>query len=189
MKNHRFISMAAVLGMLVLIHSLELRSQYKSLANDVMFDEQNLGGPRLGVTYVAGNGKLGQALDERGWGRTLSQFGWHFEYQVVPDGGGPAFVIQFVPLIGGVEFGKLIPSGTLAMGVRMPEGIEFGMGPNAVITEENGKTSLASALVMTIGKSFTYGGVNIPLNLVYAKNPDGDRFSIIFGYAIRKANK
>jgi hypothetical protein len=71
------------------------------------------------------------------------------------------------------------------MGVRLPEGIEFGLGPNALMTDNGVKT----ALVMTVGKSFSYGGVNIPFNLVYATNPDGNRFSVIFGYAIRKAAK
>ena len=41
-------------------------------------------------------------------GRMLSQFGWHFEHQVIPEGGGPQFVVEFVPLIAGVEYGKLI---------------------------------------------------------------------------------
>ena len=185
MKNHRFDPMAVSVAMSLLLTSGSLKSQTSSVADDIIFGERNLGGPRLGVTYVTGTGKLAQTLERNKIGRTLSQFGWHFEYQVIPDGGGPSFVIQFVPLVAGVEYGKLIPSGTLAMGVRLPEGIEFGLGPNALVTDEGVKT----ALVMTVGKSFSYGGVNIPVNLVYATNPDGNRFSIIFGYAIRKSAK
>ncbi len=185
MKNHRFTSIAASVAASVLLLSGSLRAQKNSIADDILFGERNLGGPRLGVTYVAGNGKLAETLERNRIGRTLSQFGWHFEYQVIPDGGGPSFVIQFVPLVAGVEYGKLIPSGTLAMGVRLPEGIEFGLGPNALVTDEGVKT----ALVMSIGKSFSYGGVNIPVNFVYATNPEGNRFSIIFGYAIRKSAK
>jgi len=184
-KNHRFTSIAASVAASVLLMSSSLKSQSRNVADDILFGERNLGGPRLGVTYVAGTGKLADALERNKVGRTLSQFGWHFEYQVIPDGGGPSFVIQFVPLVAGVEYGKLIPSGTLAMGVRLPEGFEFGLGPNALVTDEGVKT----ALVMSIGKSFSYGGVNIPLNFVYATNPDGNRFSIIFGYAIRKSSK
>ncbi len=184
MKQHRFSSITVAIIFVGLSSGL-LKSQTKDAVDDILFGERNLGGPRLGVTYVAGSGKLSQSLEQNQIGRTLSQFGWHFEYQVIPDGGGPSFVIQFVPLVAGVEYGKLIPSATLAMGVRLPEGIEFGLGPNALITDEGVK----SALVMTIGKSFTYGGVSIPLNLVYATNPEGNRFSIIFGYAIRKSSK
>ena len=183
MKQHGFASLVGAVALLLLVAAGSLKSQSKDVMDDVLFGERNLGGPRLGVTYVMGASKLAETLDKYKIGHTLSQFGWHFEYQVIPDGGGPSFVIQFIPLVAGVEYGKLIPSGTLAMGVRLPEGYEFGLGPNALVTPEGVK----SALVMSIGKSFSYGGVNIPINLVYATNPDGNRFSIIFGYAIRKA--
>ncbi len=144
---------------------------------------RNMGGPRLGVTYVTGNGELWRDLEHNSVGRVISQFGWHFEYQVIPRGGGPQFVIELVPMLGGVEYGKLIPSGSLAMGIRFPNGIEFGLGPNVVFT---GGTEVArSGLLMAVGRSFGYGGVSIPLNLVWVRNPDGNRFSMVFGYAIR----
>jgi len=184
MKRYNF-ALTIAFSVIVALSNSQLKSQSKDPVDDILFGERNMGGPRLGVTYIAGTGKLSQSLEKNQIGRTLSQFGWHFEYQVIPDGGGPSFVIQFVPLIAGVEYGKILPSGTLAMGVRLPEGIEFGLGPNALVTDDGVK----SALVMTIGKSFTYGGVSIPLNFVYATNPEGNRFSIIFGYAIRKSSK
>ena len=183
MNQHRFASFILACAVIP-ICSVVVNAQTKDPVDDILFGERNMGGPRLGVTYVAGSGKLSQDLEENHIGRALSQFGWHFEYQVIPDGGGPSFVIQFVPLVAGVEYGKLIPSATLAMGVRLPEGIEFGLGPNALMTDQGVK----SALVMTVGKSFKYGGVSIPLNFVYATNPEGNRFSIIFGYAIRKSS-
>lgn len=151
--------------------------------DEVIFSERNLSGPRLGVTYILGNGKLQQDLRDRAIGSTLSQFGWQFEYQVIPDGGGPSFVVQFVPLVAGVEYGTLIPSASLALGVRMPSGIEFGLGPNMLV---GGPKGVSTALVVAVGKSFNYGGVSIPLDLVYATNPDGNRISLIFGYAIKK---
>ncbi len=157
-------------------------AQEQSPQTEVQFSQRNLGGPRLGMTYVTGNA-LTQKLGDRKIGTVLSQFGWHFEYQVIPEGGGPSFVIQLVPLVAGVEYGTLIPSASLAMGIRFPSGFEFGLGPNMLITDEGGST----ALVVAIGKSFNYGGVSIPLNLVWATNQLGNRISIIFGYAIAKA--
>lgn len=154
----------------------------------VSFARRNLGGPRLGISYVTGQKDLWNRLQEKKMGRTLSQFGWHFEYQVIPEGGGPQFVVQIVPLVAGVEYGKFIPSGTLAMGVRFPNGIEFGLGPNLLVVGGNGD-AIKTALVLGLGKSFNYGGVSIPLNLVYATNPDGNRVSVIFGYAIASAKK
>jgi hypothetical protein len=151
------------------------------LHDPVTFYKRNLGGPRLGVTFITGDNELSRMLDKKGMGRQLSQFGWHFEYQVIPDGGGPQFVVQFTPLIAGVEYGKVIPAATLAMGIRFPSGYEFGLGPN--VAAGTGKTS-PTALVVGIGKTFNYGGVSVPLNLVYATNPDGHRISVIIGYAI-----
>ena len=149
----------------------------------VRFSRRNLGGPRLGITVIAGDNELSRRLDEENIGRQISQFGWHFEYQIIPDGGGPQFVVQFTPLIGGVEYGKVIPGATLAMGIRFPRGYEFGLGPNITLTK--GDTP-PTALVVGVGKTFNYGGVSIPLNLVYTTNPDGNRVSFIIGYAIAR---
>jgi len=190
MKTNRIVSIASAFAVGTVLLATALRAQPKDPLEDIIFGERNMGGPRLGVTYVYGSGKLSDILKRNNMGQTLSQFGWHFEYQVVPDGGGPSFVIQFVPLVAGVEYGTLVPSGTLAMGVRLPEGIEVGLGPNAmVVKDEFDRVSLKSALMMTVGYSFRYGGVNIPLNFVYTTNPEGNRFSLIFGYAIRKSSK
>ena len=47
------------------------------------------------------------------------------------------------PFVSGVEYGKFILNGTVAFGVRLPNGIEFGLGPNLLIAEQIGaKTSL-----------------------------------------------
>jgi hypothetical protein len=149
----------------------------------VQFKQRDMSGPRLGVTTVTGNGELWKDLDKEGIGRMISQFGWHFERQIVPRGGGPQFVIEGIPMIGGVEYGKVIPSATFAMGVRFPSGNEFGMGPNVIATPRGG---LKSALVIAIGRSFDYGGVSLPVNLVLATNPKGQRASVIIGYAIQR---
>jgi hypothetical protein len=149
------------------------------------FAQRNLSGPRLGMTFVAGGRDLANELKSRHIGNVLSQFGWHFEYQVVPEGGGPSFVVEAVPLVAGVEYGTLVPSGSLVMGIRFPNGFEFGLGPNVLV---GGKEKpVHTALVAAVGKSFNYGGVSIPLNLVCVTSPEGNRYSLIFGYAITKS--
>jgi hypothetical protein len=178
-----FISTLVVATFLMISGVQNLAAQTWDSTKPVQFAERNMGGPRLGVTYIPGNGTLVQKLKEKNIGNTISQFGWHFEWAVIPEGGGPSFVIEFVPLIGGVEYSKLIPSGTLAMGVRMPSGIEFGMGPNVLL---GGEKVINTSLVLALGKSFNYSGVSIPVNLVFATNPTGNRYSVIFGYAIAK---
>jgi hypothetical protein len=145
------------------------------------FYERNLSGPRLGITFIPGSGELATKLNEMGIGSSLSQFGWHFEWQVVPKYQGPSFVIELIPLIAGVEYGKVVPTVTLAMGIRLPSGFEFGMGPNVLFGGEKG---VNPALVVAVGKSFNYSGVSIPINLVLTTSPSGNRYSLIFGYAI-----
>ena len=51
-----------------------------------------------------------------------------------------------------------------------------------MVTEEG----LNSALILGIGQTFDYGGVSIPVNLVFTRNNDGGRLSLPFGYAIQK---
>ena len=177
MKSHLILFVI----LFVFIVSISGVAQIRPGFESVTFYERNLGGPRLGFTVIPGSGKLASELKDRGIGPTLSQFGWHFEWQVIPEKEGPSFVIETIPLIAGVEYGKVIPSVTLAMGVRMPSGIEFGMGPNVLF---GGKNIVNSALVIAAGKSFNYSGVSIPVNLVFTTNPAGNRYSIIFGYAI-----
>ncbi len=176
----------ALIGAAFLYHPA--LAQLKDVPQEVSFAERNLGGPRLGVTYIAGggNGKLIQKLQDKGIGTTISQFGWHFEYQIIPEGGGPQFVIQGIPFLGGVEYGTVIPSLTVAMGIRLPEGYEFGLGPNVII---GGAKGANTALVAAIGKSFNYGGVSIPINIAFATSPDGNRVSLVFGYAIAGGTK
>ena len=184
MKTTSVLTIAFALAAVCIQTNVAVAQTY--LQDEVTFEQWNLSGPRLGITYVPGNGKLSQTLHDKAIGSTVSQFGWQFEYLVVPEGGGPSFVVQFVPLVAAVEYGTLIPSASLALGVRMPSGIEFGLGPNLMA---GGSKGINTALVIAVGKSFNYGGVSIPLDLVFATNPDGNRISLIFGYAIRKSGK
>ena len=157
----------------------------------VQFTERNLSGPRLGLTFLPGgkDSQLIQALEAEGIGRVISQFGWHFEHRVTPNSGGPSFVIQWVPLLAGVEYGKFIPSLTLALGIRFPSGYEFGIGPNVLMTKaitDKAPETFNTSLVLVVGKSFDFGGVSIPVNLAYVTSPLGERIGIIFGYAIQR---
>lgn len=184
----KFRIMLTILGLVLL--SGFIPALAKTIEVPVAFDRRNMSGPRFGVTYIAGEGELAKELERQDIGRVVSQFGWHFERQVIPEGGGPQFVIQFVPMIAAVEYGKFVPGGTLAMGIRMPRGWEFGMGPNIVATKnELDDTKARTSLILALGKSINYGGVSIPINVAMSTAPEGNRFSLIFGYAIGKTTK
>jgi hypothetical protein len=188
MKNRLLFALVAAVTLTTALFTSSLVAQLRNAQQPVSFSERNLGGPRLGVTYIigGGDGQLVDKMKKKGIGTTISQFGWHFEYQIIPEGGGPQFVIQGIPFLGGVEYGTVIPSLTVAMGIRLPDGFEFGMGPNVVATGDRG---IATSLVGAIGKSFNYGGVSIPINIAFATSPNGNRVSLVFGYAIATGSK
>jgi len=76
------------------------------------------------------------------------------------------------------------------MGIRMPRGWEFGMGPNIVATKNDlDKVKARTSLIVALGKSINYGDVSIPINFAISTSPDGNRYSVIFGYAIGKTTK
>ena len=151
----------------------------------VQFRERDLSGPRVGFTFAAGDRSVRRRMQERGVGPVISQFGWHFEHQVAPLAGGPQLVTEMIPFFGGVEYGKLIPSVTLALGVRLPSGLEFGMGPSFTLVGASGRSN--AGLVIAVGKTIDYGGVNIPLNLAVSTNSRGTMTTVSAGYAIRRA--
>ena len=148
--------------------------------------ERNMNGPRFGLTYVGIKKELRELLPPGAFHSVISQFGWHFEYQIMPEGGGPQFIIQVVPMVAGVEHGYFIPNATLAVGIRLPSGFEAGMGPNIQFPKNLERGRVTSALVVAVGKSFHYGGVSVPVNIAYAINPTGNRVSFVLGYSIQR---
>jgi hypothetical protein len=153
----------------------------------VQFRERDLSGPRVGFTVSPVDDHAYHTLRDNGMGRMVSQFGWHFEHQLVPVGGGPQVFTQVVPLFGGVEYGKLIPTLTLAVGLRLPSGVEFGVGPSFTLVNAEGKSK--SGLMLGVGRSIQYSGVSIPLNLAVSTNNEGTRVTLLAGYAIRRATR
>lgn len=150
------------------------------------FEESDWSGPRMGFMFAPGDAAIARRLKDHGLGSVVSQFGWHFEKRVVPFNGGPQLVTEAVPLIGGVEYGKVVPSLTLAMGVRLPSGFEFGMGPSLTAVSA---TNANMGLVVAAGKSIDYGDVRIPLNLAVSTNPRGTMVSLIVGYAMHRMTR
>ena len=128
-------------------------AQSASTPQPVRITERNLGGPRLGFTLLPSEGKLRERLDRRGIGTIISQFGWHWEHHITTFDGGPAFITEWIFLVGGVEYGTLIPGLTLTFGIRLPQGFEFGLGPNLLIGGEEGAMT---ALVIAVGEDIRF---------------------------------
>jgi hypothetical protein len=132
--------------------------------------QYNLSGPRLGVTFAPD-------------GSATSQFGWHFEHQIEAGERGPSLLVESVVLVGGVEQHRFIPNWTLIFGMRTPGGFEFGLGPSLTLGTAYG---YSTGVVAAAGRTFRISGVQIPLNLAYAFDKNGERISVITGWAIRR---
>lgn len=138
-----------------------------------------LAGPRVGFTILSqkysDNIKEEFSTDINPF---ITQFGWQFETRVFTLDNGVSGLFEFVPLVGGLEQGKFLPSLSALIGIRGAKGFEFGVGPNV---------SLGGAgLVLAVGTNFQSQGVNFPVNVALAPSKDGARFSLLFGFNSRK---
>ncbi len=133
------------------------------VANDEMLDPaKHYGGPRIGFT-ILGNGTSTEKLNSI-WGRkvnpVISQFGWQFESRIFTLNNGSTGLVEFVPMIGGLEQGLFIPSASAMIGFRTAKGFELGMGPTLSLG--------GSGLVFAAGASYKVGKVTFPINLVFS---------------------
>ncbi len=147
--------------------------------DDILLDEAiHLDGPRIGFTVLTGGviDKARESLPDLN--PFLTQFGWQFESRLFRLPNGVSAVAEFVPLVGGLEQGKFIPSISGILGIRGPKGFEFGLGPNV--------TPLGANLVLAVGTSFRSNGINFPVNLAVVPGHDGARISLMFGFNARR---
>lgn len=93
-----------------------------------------MNGPRMGFSVATGDAaKVMTAADSKGGYNMYPatfQFGWQQEWQYLSAGDFQA-LIELIPMIGGLESGKFIPSITFLNGFRMgKQGWEFAFGPS-----------------------------------------------------------
>ncbi|MBC6697302.1 hypothetical protein [Hymenobacter sp. BT190] len=137
-----------------------------------------LGGPRLGCTVLMG-GVVSKARESvPGLNPFLTQFGWQFETRIFRLANGTSGLFEFVPLIGGLEQGKFIPSLNALFGIRGPKGLEVGVGPNL--------TPVSASIALAVGTSFRYDGVNFPVNVAVVPGNGGARVSLLVGFNSRR---
>lgn len=137
-----------------------------------------LDGPRVGFTLL----NQETFLKEDAFGLKagtkvnpiVSQFGWQFEWKYFETHAGAAGLIEFIPLIGGLDQGMFIPSANVLIGFRTPEGWEVGLGPNASL--------VGTGFVIAGGYTFQSGSMSFPLNLAVIPGRDNTRISLLIGW-------
>ena len=144
---------------------------------------QQLSGPRFGFTYLTPGiirvlrDSLHRSYTDVGAkiNPVTTQFGWQFEREIYAGScNGPRAVTEWVLLAGGMEQGLFLPSLTWLVGVRLPKGTEFGVGPNL--------SAAGIALAFAGGVTSRYENLNIPLNLAIVPSRNGARISILTGF-------
>ncbi|MBF8963766.1 hypothetical protein I0P70_10940 [Pontibacter sp. FD36] len=168
-------------GTKVTMNEMRPTVQQPVYAQRTGYPQENLklGGPRLGFTVLSQKyiDHISNDYDTN-VNAFMTQFGWQFETRVFTLENGTSGLFEFVPLIGGLEQGKFLPSLSALVGIRGAKGLEFGLGPNV---------SLGGAgIVLAVGTNFQSQGVNFPVNFAVAPSKDGARFSLLFGFNSRK---
>jgi hypothetical protein len=137
-----------------------------------------LDGPRMGAVYIS-PGRTADRLEERyNASPLMSVFGWQFETQYFSLPSGTAGVVQFIPVIIGLDQGLFLPSGNLIMGIRGPSGFEVGMGPNLSIA--------GAGMVFAAGYNLKTSEINFPVNFAVVTSPNGVRYSLTLGFNLRR---
>jgi len=116
---------------------LSKKSSYESSLNNPDDIALRLSGPRMGFTILTGlNGEiLNKPINQGGYAAypVLSQFGYQFEKQYLNEGNYQALV-EFIPMVTGIDQGLFIPSFTVMNGLRNNvNGFEFAFGPTFAV--------------------------------------------------------
>ncbi|MEY4861250.1 MAG: hypothetical protein RL059_949, partial [Bacteroidota bacterium] len=150
-----------------------------NLNDDLLSPSKRYGGPRVGMTYLGvgtSREKIAEAFNRGDITPWISQFGWQFETRIFTLDDGACGLVEFVPMIGGLEQGLFLPSASGILGFRTRSGIELGVGPNLSLS--------GVGLVMAAGASFKIGKVTFPINVVFSPNitkttADGEEYDPI----------
>jgi len=146
-------------------NKLTKRNDYESALNNPTKNKVNLSGPRFGYAFMFGKeADVLSASNESGGYNTYPsafQFGYQFEKQYLNEGNFQALV-EFIPMITGVDHQLFIPSLTFLNGFRNNKrGWEIGIGPTFSILkridggEVNGKFYTSDQLFTMGVKDYT----------------------------------
>lgn len=141
---------------------------------------QHLSGPRFGFTTFTGD--VARMRNAIGKEAIMSQFGWQFETQIVSTETGNMALMEWIVLVGGVEQDELNLSVAWLAGYRLPNGLEFGVGPNVSIRKEGGDPT--TSMIVAAGVTLPFGEMYVPLNMAVAFAEGGPRITTLIGWIV-----
>ena len=110
----------------------------------------------------------------------MSQFGWQFETQLVSTNSGHQALLEWVVLLGGVEQNEMNFGVSWLAGYRLPNGVEFGVGPNIGLRKDGGEPT--TSMVVAGGATVPFGELYVPLNVAIAFAEGGPRITTLLGW-------
>jgi hypothetical protein len=142
-------------------------------------DTVDMSGPRFGLTML-NQKSIDTLLEKKGLTvqPMISQFGWQFERRLYTNGDGVTMLMEWVPLVSGLDQGLALPSLNWMTGLRTAGGSEFGIGPNI--------TPLGVGLVAAAGVTMRTGALHVPFNVAVATSRSGARLSVMTGFNVRR---
>ena len=141
---------------------------------------QQLSGPRFGFTAFTGD--VATLRQSAGKGVLMSQFGWQFETQLVSTESGNQALMEWVVLVGGVEQDELNLGVSWLAGYRLPNGVEFGVGPHVGIRKDGGDPT--TSMVVAGGATMPFGELYVPINIAVAFAEGGPRITTLLGWIV-----
>lgn len=141
---------------------------------------QHLAGPRFGFTVFTGD--VAAARHRAGLQPMMTQFGWQWETQLVSQDSGNQVLMEWILLAGGVEQDELNLSLGWISGYRLPNGLEFGVGPNLSYSKDTGKTT--SSMIFAAGATAPFGDIFIPINFAVSLAKGGPRVTALLGWIV-----
>jgi hypothetical protein len=116
----------------------------------------------------------------------FTQFGINFEQRIRLGDTRSHFAFQEVLLLGGVDQNFFLPSLSVLIGFRSRAGLEFGLGPNLTLQSLSGDLEAGLAVVFSVGWTFTFSNVFVPVDLAFVPSPLGSRVSLLTGFNFKK---
>lgn len=148
-------------------------------AADSVFEPVRSAGPRVGFTTIGAGTMRQQLRDKYNASHVISQLGWQFEQRIFALPSGLNALVEFVPLVGGLEQGLFLPSISGVLGLRERHGLEVGVGPNL--------TLVGPGLVLAAGATIPGKYLSIPINVAFTPGQhQSNRFSFLIGYTYRR---
>jgi hypothetical protein len=144
----------------------------------IITEPDDRSGPRFGVAYLTRGSETAKQMNKPFYPVTML-FGWQFEHPFDMGPEFPTVVSELVLLVGGLEQNVVLPSATWLIGVRQPNGFEFGVGPTI--------TGGGTQVTVATGVTHRFSLVNVPINVAVAPARKGVSLSLTAGFNWRRS--